>query len=75
MASEVGGFRTIRVKFSETCCSYHFLYFKSHTVRDEDTTKPPDKTLFVVNIPPYCTKVRPNFFALLLHDHVFVATV
>lgn len=61
MASEVGGFRTIRVKFSETCSSYHFLYFKKHAVRDEDTTKPPDKTLFVVNIPPYCTKVRPNF--------------
>ncbi|KAL9956983.1 hypothetical protein ACROYT_G038555 [Oculina patagonica] len=56
MASEVGGFRTIRVKFSEKCSSCHFLYFKKHAVRDEDTTKPADKTLFVVNIPPYCTK-------------------
>ncbi|XP_058941517.2 ribosomal RNA-processing protein 7 homolog A-like [Pocillopora verrucosa] len=56
MASEVGGFQTICVKFSEKYCSYHYLYFKNHTTRDEDTTKPPNKTLFVVNIPPYCTK-------------------
>lgn len=58
MASEVGGFRTICVKFNEKCSSYHFLYFKKHSMRDEDATKPSDKTLFVVNIPPYCTKVR-----------------
>ena len=57
MASEVGGFQTICVKFSEKYCSYHYLYFKNHTTRDGDTTKPPNKTLFVVNIPPYCTKV------------------
>ena len=61
MASEaVAGFGAIRVKFSENCSSYHVLYCKKHTVRDEDVARPPDKTLFVVNIPPYCTKVK-NF--------------
>lgn len=57
MASEVSGFRTICVKFNEKCSSYHFLFCKRHSTRDEDAKKPPDKTLFVVNIPPYCTKV------------------
>ncbi|CAH3190856.1 unnamed protein product [Porites evermanni] len=56
MASEVSGFRTICVKFNEKCSSYHFLFCKRHSTRDEDAKKPPDKTLFVVNIPPYCTK-------------------
>lgn len=71
MASEVSGFRTICVKFNEKCSSYHFLFCKRHSTRDEDAKKPPDKTLFVVNIPPYCTKVSAfgtrsyNFIVIL----------
>ncbi|XP_068674267.1 ribosomal RNA-processing protein 7 homolog A-like [Montipora foliosa] len=56
MASEIAGSRTICVKFNEKCVTYHYLYCKKHMTRDENASKPPDKTLFVVNIPPYCTK-------------------
>lgn len=56
MASDLAGFRTICVKSNEKCVSYHYLYYKKHETRDKDESKPQDKTLFVVNIPPYCTK-------------------
>ena len=57
MASDLAGFRTICVKSNEKCVSYHYLYYKKHETREKDESKPQDKTLFVVNIPPYCTKV------------------
>lgn len=57
MASEVGGFRTLRVKLNENCSSYHVLYYKKHVLREEEPTRPSDRTLFIVNIPPYCNKV------------------
>lgn len=57
MASDLAGFRTICVKSNEKCVSYHYLYCKKNETRGKDESKPQDKTLFVVNIPPYCTKV------------------
>ncbi|EDO44850.1 predicted protein [Nematostella vectensis] len=56
MATEFG-FRLLRVKFNESCKSNHFLYFKKHSVREEESLRPSDKTLFVINVPPYCTKL------------------
>jgi len=58
MACDVAGFRTMRLKFDDNCASNHVLYFKKHNVREEESTAPTDKTLFVVNVPPYCDKVR-----------------
>ncbi|XP_066489986.1 ribosomal RNA-processing protein 7 homolog A [Tiliqua scincoides] len=51
------GFAAIPVKFSEKYKSPHYLYVKKHQVReDADTNRPPDRTLFVLNVPPYCTE-------------------
>uniref|UniRef100_A0A8D0GJR7 Ribosomal RNA processing 7 homolog A n=1 Tax=Sphenodon punctatus TaxID=8508 RepID=A0A8D0GJR7_SPHPU len=51
------GYTAIPVKFSEKHQSSHCLYVKEHKVRDgTDPTRPPNRTLFVLNIPPYCSK-------------------
>ncbi|KAJ6656318.1 hypothetical protein lerEdw1_003821 [Lerista edwardsae] len=51
------GFTAIPVKFSEKYKSPHYLYVKKHQVReDTDPNRPPDRTLFVLNVPPYCTE-------------------
>lgn len=34
------------------------LYVKPHSVRERIPEKPPEKTLFVVGVPPYCNEVR-----------------
>ena len=59
MASKniVSGFETIKVKFDEKQDAYHVLYLKSHSVREEDKRTPSGRTLFVLNVPPYCSKV------------------
>ncbi|XP_006013588.1 ribosomal RNA-processing protein 7 homolog A [Latimeria chalumnae] len=50
-----GGFTAIPVRFSEKQTSHHYLYLKEHQVRaDTDSTRPRDRTLFVINVPPYC---------------------
>ncbi|XP_065181217.1 ribosomal RNA-processing protein 7 homolog A-like [Sycon ciliatum] len=51
---DIGGFRTVRVKFDETCQSSHCVYIKKHNVRIESDATPPDRTLFVLNVPPFC---------------------
>ena len=38
----------------------HYLYVKEHNVRESHVTKPRDKTLFVLNVPPYCNEVKAN---------------
>ena len=53
----ISGFETIRVKFDINSDAHHVMYLKSHSVREEDKRTPNDKTLFVLNVPPYCTKV------------------
>ncbi|XP_053886297.1 ribosomal RNA-processing protein 7 homolog A isoform X1 [Malaclemys terrapin pileata] len=58
-AGAPAGYTAIPVKLSEKQQSPHYLYVKEHKVREgTDTTHPPNRTLFVLNIPPYCTKVR-----------------
>ena len=53
----ISGFETIRVKFDINSDAHHVVYLKSHSVREEDKRTPNDRTLFVLNVPPYCTKV------------------
>ncbi|XP_030403705.1 ribosomal RNA-processing protein 7 homolog A isoform X2 [Gopherus evgoodei] len=56
-AGAPAGYTAIPVKLSEKQQSPHYLYVKEHKVREgTDTTYPPNRTLFVLNIPPYCTK-------------------
>ena len=48
----------IPIKFSTKSKAQHYLYVKEHSVRESHVTKPRDKTLFVLNVPPYCNKVK-----------------
>ncbi|XP_029446231.1 ribosomal RNA-processing protein 7 homolog A [Rhinatrema bivittatum] len=51
------GYSAIPIKFSKKSRAHHFLYVKEHRVREElDLTRPRDRTLFILNVPPYCTK-------------------
>lgn len=51
------GYSAIPVKFSEKQKASHYLYVRQHRVRqDTQSTWPPNRTLFVLNVPPYCTE-------------------
>ncbi|XP_027710131.1 ribosomal RNA-processing protein 7 homolog A [Vombatus ursinus] len=51
------GYRAIPIKFSQDQASSHFLYIKEHRVRGgAKSSWPPDRTLFVLNVPPYCSE-------------------
>ncbi|XP_077590611.1 ribosomal RNA-processing protein 7 homolog A [Stigmatopora nigra] len=52
-----GGFTELSLKFDSDTKSEHKLYVKEHKVRAEKSSyRPLDRTLFVLNIPPYCSK-------------------
>ncbi|KAM9780578.1 ribosomal RNA-processing protein 7 homolog A [Neosynchiropus ocellatus] len=52
-----GGFTVLSLKFDCDSVAQHKLYVKEHKVRAEKTSRRPlDRTLFVLNIPPYCPK-------------------
>lgn len=50
------GFKVLPVKFSEKSQGCHYLFYKPHNVRESHSAKPSDKTLFVLNVPPYCNE-------------------
>ncbi|XP_018422803.1 PREDICTED: ribosomal RNA-processing protein 7 homolog A [Nanorana parkeri] len=51
------GYKGIRVKFTAEQSSQHYLYAREHKVRGQaDTTQVQNRTLFVINIPAYCTE-------------------
>ncbi|ESO87195.1 hypothetical protein LOTGIDRAFT_229333 [Lottia gigantea] len=50
----VKDFTVVPIKFEESSCACHNIYFKEHSLHREDT-KPKGRTLFITNIPPYCT--------------------
>ncbi|KAH3796477.1 ribosomal RNA-processing protein 7 homolog A-like [Dreissena polymorpha] len=50
------GFTVVPMKVEESCSGVHYLYVKDHSVREAHPCKPKDKTLFILNIPPYCSK-------------------
>ncbi|XP_057286767.1 ribosomal RNA-processing protein 7 homolog A [Pezoporus wallicus] len=50
------GYTALAVKFGERQRSPHYLLVKEHQLREgAGTTHPPHRTLFVLNVPPYCT--------------------
>ncbi|KAM3597992.1 uncharacterized protein V6R79_012185 [Siganus canaliculatus] len=52
-----GGFAVLSLQFSSDSVAQHKLYVKEHKVRAEQKSRrPPDRTLFVLNIPPYCSE-------------------
>lgn len=50
------GFKAFRVKFNAESTTQHWLYYKEHSVREKNASKPPNRTLFIVNVPPYCNE-------------------
>ncbi|XP_008842983.1 ribosomal RNA-processing protein 7 homolog A [Nannospalax galili] len=51
------GYSAIPVKFSEKQLASHYLYVREHRVREGTQSVWPQKhTLFVLNVPPYCTE-------------------
>ncbi|XP_053577307.1 ribosomal RNA-processing protein 7 homolog A [Bombina bombina] len=51
------GYTAVPLKFSEERRTHHYLYVKEHKVREDlDPARPQDRTLFVINVPPYCTE-------------------
>ncbi|XDV10982.1 hypothetical protein PO909_000061 [Leuciscus waleckii] len=54
-----GGFTVLSLRFSEddAHAALHQLCVKEHRVRSESNThRPQERTLFVLNVPPYCTQ-------------------
>ncbi|NXH20053.1 RRP7A protein, partial [Bucco capensis] len=50
------GYTAVAVKFGERQRSPHYLLVKEHQVREgAGTAHPPRRTLFVLNVPPYCS--------------------
>lgn len=49
----------LSLQFSSDSVAQHKLYVKEHKVRAEKSShRPLDRTLFLLNIPPYCSEVR-----------------
>ncbi|XP_029996345.1 ribosomal RNA-processing protein 7 homolog A [Sphaeramia orbicularis] len=52
-----GGFTVLSLQFSASSAAQHKLYVKEHKVRAEKSShRPLDRTLFVLNVPPYCAE-------------------
>ncbi|XP_071330511.1 ribosomal RNA-processing protein 7 homolog A [Trachinotus anak] len=52
-----GGFTVLSLQFSPDSAAQHKVYVKEHRVRAEKSShRPLDRTLFVLNIPPYCSE-------------------
>ncbi len=47
----------IPVMFDKKSKAGHYLFVKEHNVRESHVTKPRDRTLFVLNVPPHCNEV------------------
>ncbi|KAJ7992636.1 hypothetical protein DPEC_G00280730 [Dallia pectoralis] len=52
-----GGFTVLSLQFSTESTAQHNIFVKEHRLRAEKTPQRPlDRTLFVLNIPPYCSE-------------------
>ncbi|KAL1128848.1 hypothetical protein AAG570_013382, partial [Ranatra chinensis] len=55
----------VKIKFSEKTESEHYLYLKAHSVRDKCEEKPPERTLFIIGVPPYaCEESLKRAFSI-----------
>ncbi|XP_033304538.1 ribosomal RNA-processing protein 7 homolog A isoform X1 [Bombus vosnesenskii] len=58
MKSKTGGlkgFKTLWIRFDEETTDKHQLFFKEHSIRNQESIHPKGRTLFLLNIPPYIT--------------------
>ncbi|XP_059204480.1 ribosomal RNA-processing protein 7 homolog A [Centropristis striata] len=52
-----GGFTVLPLRFNADSVAQHSVYVKEHKVRAEKSSgRPMDRTLFALNIPPYCSE-------------------
>ncbi|XP_070152857.1 ribosomal RNA-processing protein 7 homolog A [Polyergus mexicanus] len=49
------GFKTLWIRFDADSSDKHQLFFKEHSVRNQEPEYPRNQTLFVLNVPPYAT--------------------
>uniref|UniRef100_A0A8B9R1T4 Uncharacterized protein n=1 Tax=Anas platyrhynchos TaxID=8839 RepID=A0A8B9R1T4_ANAPL len=62
------GYTALAVKFGERQRSPHCLLVKEHRVREgPGDAHPPARTLFVLNVPPYCGPVTVLSIAAQMH--------
>ncbi|XP_014489124.1 PREDICTED: ribosomal RNA-processing protein 7 homolog A [Dinoponera quadriceps] len=56
-ASEQGakGFKSLWIRFDVNSTERHQLFFKQHSLRNQQPEYPKNQTLFVLNVPPYAT--------------------
>ncbi|KAK3914889.1 Ribosomal RNA-processing protein 7-like protein A [Frankliniella fusca] len=50
------GFKVLGLKFKPESSAQHMVFVKQHAVREKHPEKPTDRTLFMLNVPPYCTE-------------------
>lgn len=59
LSPELLSLLAVPIKFSEKQQASHYLYVRQHRVREgTQSAWPPNRTLFILNVPPYCTEVR-----------------
>ncbi|KAG0727377.1 Ribosomal RNA-processing protein 7 A [Chionoecetes opilio] len=46
----------VGLRFREGSAASHQVLWKQHSVRSHSDLKPSDRTLFVINVPPYCSQ-------------------
>ncbi|XP_032675802.1 ribosomal RNA-processing protein 7 homolog A [Odontomachus brunneus] len=49
------GFKSLWVCFDMNSTEKHQLFFKEHSIRNQEAEYPKNQTLFVLNVPPYAT--------------------
>lgn len=49
------GFKTMWIRFNEETTDKHQIFFKEHSIRNQEPEHPRGRTLFMLNIPPYVT--------------------
>ncbi|KAF7996518.1 hypothetical protein HCN44_002150 [Aphidius gifuensis] len=59
----LGNFKTLYLKFDNECKEKHQLFFKEHSVRNQEAQYPKGRTLFLLNVPHYATvdAIKKNF--------------
>ncbi|KAJ8919660.1 hypothetical protein NQ315_006188 [Exocentrus adspersus] len=55
-SNDIHSFTVLPLRFSFSSTSCHYLFVKEHSLRVVEERKPPGKTLFVLNVPPYATE-------------------
>lgn len=52
----VDGFTVVQTRFDDSSVEGQCMYLKEHSIQRTDSCKPRDRTLLVLNVPPYCDK-------------------